>query len=378
MKVLIADDDYLVREGLASAVDWEKYGFDTVYMAKNGLEVLATVELTPPDLIITDIGMPYMDGLELIEKLKAMGNEICIIIISGHNNNAYMKTAIHLNVFEYILKPINLNELKDAVYRAKVFINNNSKRSEDYYYSKVFNKPKSEYDSEVLLEMGDAAVNENLNDSDIKEFSKALEDGDFDKAMAEFEIVRQRFLKKEVCSKVMLQLVCNNFVLACKHEIEKRSGELEAIFESPIDTIKDMFTKPYIGDTFNALEKIICEMIDYIKVLSSKTQNSDIEKAKDYIQKNYSSMSISLNEVAKQVNMNPAYFSVLFKKDTGITFINYLTGLRIEKAKELLANSNAKIYEVAYEVGYDNPTYFSTVFKKMTKNSPQDYRKNKN
>jgi two-component system, response regulator YesN len=73
--------------------------------------------------------------------------------------------------------------------------------------------------------------------------------------------------------------------------------------------------------------------------------------------------------------MSACYFSVIFKKETGITYINYLTNIRVEKAKDLLLNSDLKVYEVAYEVGYDNPTYFSTLFKKLTGISPFDYKK---
>jgi len=75
------------------------------------------------------------------------------------------------------------------------------------------------------------------------------------------------------------------------------------------------------------------------------------------------------------VNMSPCYFSVMFKKETGQNFINYLTNIRIEKAKELLRSTNLKSYEIAYQVGYDNPTYFSTVFKKLTGMTPLDYKK---
>jgi two-component system response regulator YesN len=73
--------------------------------------------------------------------------------------------------------------------------------------------------------------------------------------------------------------------------------------------------------------------------------------------------------------MSSCYFSVIFKKAAGVTFINYLTGLRISKAKKLLLNSNKKSYEISFQVGYDNPTYFSTVFKKMTGLTPIDFKK---
>ena len=122
MRVLIADSDSLARECISSCIDWKRYGFDNIYLAKNGLEALATAQVTPPDLVITEIAMPYIDGLELLDRLKEIRPDICTIVVSGTGDNRSMKSALHLGTFEYILKPVELNELRDAVYRAKTHI----------------------------------------------------------------------------------------------------------------------------------------------------------------------------------------------------------------------------------------------------------------
>lgn len=99
-----------------------------------------------------------------------------------------------------------------------------------------------------------------------------------------------------------------------------------------------------------------------------------IETAGAYIEKNYMSEDISLNSVAEHVNMNPSYFSTVFRKETGKTFVEYLTRVRLERAKELLLCSSLKISEIAYKVGYNDPQYFSYLFKKYNQCSPKEYR----
>ena len=89
----------------------------------------------------------------------------------------------------------------------------------------------------------------------------------------------------------------------------------------------------------------------------------------------YGDVGTNLDVVATHANISPCYFSVLFKKEVGSTFIEYLTNLRINKAKDLLAQGNLRNYEISYHVGYDNPTYFSTLFKRYTGMSPTAYQK---
>lgn len=375
MKVLIADNDQFTREGIANGVDWARYGFETVYMAKNGLEVLSTVQMTQPDLVITEAAMPYLDGIGMIEKLRSQNEDICFIVVSGQKDTRLLKAAIHLNVFEYILKPININELVDAIQRAKTSIKKKKARTDDKREYSLSYASESKENAKDIQRTG---AQESLEDCDVHMFSETLQKGNIDGAMAQFIRKRQMFMKKDVCSTVVLHMLCHNFFSACDQEIKKQGGSISEVFESPVGTMQSIVSQENMSSTFSLLERAVSEMLSYIKGLAAKSTNTDMEKARDYINKHYSDVSVSLNEVAKQVNMNPAYFSVLFKRDTGATFINYLTDVRIERSKELLAKTNMKIYEIAYAVGYDNPTYFSTVFKKITNYSPQDYRKNKN
>ena len=100
-----------------------------------------------------------------------------------------------------------------------------------------------------------------------------------------------------------------------------------------------------------------------------------IQQARNYIDRHYMDPNISLNEVAAQVNLSPSHFSMVFSQETSQTFKEYLTEVRIRKAKELLRMTNAKSYEIAYQVGYNDPHYFSYVFRKNTGLSPTEFRR---
>jgi len=376
MNVLIVDDEYLIRQGLETSIDWNALGFDSVSTAEDGMEALALIELSPPDLILTDVRMPFMTGLEFAEKVKEMVPDMCIVIISGHEEFSYAKTALKLAVFDYILKPINLKEINEVILRAKKWIEEKRQRRENEYYEQIFNTPiegpgPAMFEQAVLKESPDA-----IHDCDIRGFTNALKFGSRAEIYDAYQEIQTDFKRKESCPRIILQLVCSNLFFACKHAVEAQGGELEAMLESPVQTFRSVISQPSIGHMFDYLTPVLTAMLDYRDALNNNQFTKEIENAKKYIQNNFSDLELSLDTVAKHVNMSACYFSVIFKKEAGSTFINYLTTVRIDKAKELLLSTNLKSYEISYQVGYDNPTYFSTVFKKLTGVSPIDYKKN--
>ncbi|WP_343250360.1 response regulator [Diplocloster hominis] len=118
MKLLIVDDEAIIREGLRSSIDWQEIGIDAVYTAENGLEALDSFCTHGPEIVITDIKMPGMDGLELSEKIVELGKNVHIIILSGYSEFAYAKRAMRLGVTDYELKPVDLESLKNLVSNA--------------------------------------------------------------------------------------------------------------------------------------------------------------------------------------------------------------------------------------------------------------------
>jgi two-component system response regulator YesN len=146
--------------------------------------------------------------------------------------------------------------------------------------------------------------------------------------------------------------------------------------DAPVQMFRSVISQPTIAQMFEFLTPVLSDILDYRDDLSNNQVTQEVENAKKYICQNYKDIGLSLDVVSKHVYISSCYLSVLFKKETGDSFINFLTNVRINKAKELLLSTNLKSYEISYQVGYENPTYFSTLFKKITGLTPMDYKKN--
>ncbi len=118
-RVLVVDDELFVRKGIVSETDWASLGFDTVLEAANGQEALEVIHREKPDLLICDIRMPKMNGLELLKRLREEENRLPVIFLTAYSEFEYAKEALKLYAFDYILKPFEDGELEEAVLRAK-------------------------------------------------------------------------------------------------------------------------------------------------------------------------------------------------------------------------------------------------------------------
>ncbi len=118
LKMLIADDEKIIRDGLMEAFDWHSMGIEVVGLAQNGETALSLFDQYQPDIVITDIRMPRMDGLELTEKIRKQNQDVKIIILTGYDEFSYAQQSIKNNVFDYLLKPVKKAQLKESVLRA--------------------------------------------------------------------------------------------------------------------------------------------------------------------------------------------------------------------------------------------------------------------
>jgi len=150
-----------------------------------------------------------------------------------------------------------------------------------------------------------------------------------------------------------------------KEDIERELGDVREVSQYVQDLCA---TKKY-------LEDLVRRMIQLREQASGRRYSEIIEQARDYIGQNYMSEDISLNQVAASVNISPSYFSSLFSQEVGSTFVEYLTGVRMEKAKELLCTTNMKVAMVSEKVGFANSSYFCRSFREYYGSSPESYRK---
>jgi two-component system response regulator YesN len=538
IRVFLVEDEIIIRNGIKNSIEWENEGYQFVGEASDGELALPIILKEKPDILITDIRMPFMSGLELSSLVKKELPDIKIIILSGYDDFDYAKDAIHIGVARYLLKPVSSAKLLENLKEVSEQILHEQKEKElkeEYLREMSENEElkKMKFFGELVsgnISLGDAidkgktfhmnlsaqiykiilfkiqapACQDSLSDSYIetyeeigntasglpyiysfqrgadgwaflliadepeemeyreKSFTKTLKDivskypeieyfGGIGKPVFRLRELNNsfhdadyafasRFTKEtnQICyssdnhiSQNIESLDCNNFAeLEQAHNvigkflnngtIEEVQSFVNACFnEIPEEQFHSTIMRQYIIMNIYISVKSFCEKIlanarehidrkiseaddeamkqailtaesvDDIKIYighlleqaleirntaSGRGYSDIIKTAVEQIEHTYMSDNISLNTVAASVGMSPSYFSSIFSREMGRTFTEYLTDVRMEKAKELLTCSSMRTSEIGYKVGYKDPHYFSYIFKKMLGCSPKKYR----
>ncbi|WP_026649462.1 response regulator [Blautia wexlerae] len=523
--VLLVDDEEDVIQIIMKKMDWESMGFQIAGYAHNGVETLEMAEELQPDVVMTDIKMPYMDGLTLSRKLKELYRTVKIIIFSGFDEFEYAKEAIQIEVEEYILKPIDAGNLKEVFGRIREKIDRemDEKRNvdklkkyymeslpilqENFYTSLIDGRiPEGKVDKYLsnyqisltgpyyvvsILHVSTSDIPQNMNpfllgvsvkklaEEHMKEEWKSrilMYLGDIlvitqleaQEQITEFTDFMDQFcrLAKHVCEATVtagIGYVCDNLLdirlswQGARSAVSYRViyGNARAINIAEIDPMKNgderweeqeiqkilkrirmgsreeleteishcirrfvqngttmqkyqifimgLLTEIFRfcsnnqldstefygekGETFERCMQMespeelehwllkICEKLQ--KTVQQERQASTksfVSRAVEYVQEHYNDRNITVESVCRELGVSAAYFSTIFKKETGKTFISFLTDYRMEKAVELLMTTSDKTYIIAEKVGYADPNYFSYAFKKQYSMSPSKYR----
>lgn len=536
IKVFLVEDEMVIRRGIKNSIDWEKEGYIFCGEASDGeLAYYPMIIKEKPDILITDIRMPFMDGLELCKLVKKELPNIKILILSGYDEFDYAKEAIRLGVTEYLLKPISSGKLlealngvsesirrekedKDLVRKYMEEMRENTEHEKQKFFEQMIagnlsmadaletgkkyemnlsagmynlllfrftlgeeNRKsgellgEAEYAIEKLTERLEyvfefqrgvegwafllMADNEEQMSERVKELSKDLEEimknystiayfGGIGQPVARLRELEESFREAERALAARFTMELNRIIsvedirmaqnvdtlddieITSFGEIEKTRTMLEKflnngaedeidefvdvyINELPEENLKSVLMRQYIIMDAYIVMMSFCEKIEgiegemqaqseelknsmktiqtleeiknYIRMLlkkiigvrdtiSGRRYSDIIEIAKDQIRKTYMSDEISLNTIAAEVGMSPSYFSSIFSKEMGKTFVEYLTEIRMDRAKELLMCSSMKTSEIGYEVGYKDPHYFSYIFKKTQNCTPKEFR----
>lgn len=352
IKIFLVEDEYAIREGIKKSVDWESNGFVLVGEASDGEVALPGILREKPDILITDIRMPFMDGLELSRIVKKELPNIRIIVLSGYDDFNYAREAISIGIEEYILKPVSGDTLITKLKEIGESINS---LREDIDIKKIDVAGVSGGSLYSFLKQGSA--------SEIDDFVKSYFSGMGPGSM-ESAVLRQYVLVEALLSSV--------FFLESTGLGRDESVEILGELSDPVKYNESVArAEEYIKD-------LLKKVIEYRNGLSNQKYSDVIEKAKKYILDNYQNEDMSLQSVSAHVGVSSNHFSVIFGKETGVNFIDYLTDVRIDKAKDLLVSTSMKTSDVGFEVGYHDPHYFSYIFKKVVGMTPKDYRKSRN
>lgn len=525
--VLLVDDEEEVIQVIMKKINWEGLGFSVIGYANNGVKALEMVEEFQPDVVMTDIKMPYMDGMELASRIKEECPTTKILIFTGFDEFEYAKEAVHLEVEEYILKPINSVEMTNVFTQMKIKLDQEisekrnaetlqryyleslpllqanfyttliegrirkeelAKYLEDYQISlpgpyfcclvihtSASQKPEDmnamllttsvqkqaqerlgqKWQAKCFTYLGNTVliaqlqseneVSELTDESDrfcryvrrmigavvtvgigevcdnildlsqsyagareavsyrgiygatkainIKEIAPQ-ENRDTGNAGEEaltnlFKMIRlgtkeevaqavDQYWKQSAFSNISLQqhhisvmeLVSALYHFAANNEIkmdeEPFSENMGELYAKLLDLEPENLRKWLLDASLAFREKLIRAR--------SRSTKSFVLRAMEYVRSHYADTDISLDQVCEVLGVSSSYFSTIFKKETGNSFIGYLTEFRMEQAARLLIGTNEKSYIIAKQVGYTDPNYFSYVFKRKYGVSPSKYR----
>lgn len=531
IKVFLVEDEVIIRSGVKKSINWEQEGYEFVGEASDGELAYPMILKEKPDILITDIRMPFMDGLELSRLVKKELPDIKILILSGYDEFEYAKKAIKIGVTEYLLKPISAAKLTEVLNAVAETIRqeNEEKNLLETYFAEM--RENTERDKMRLFEkllMGDLSMGEileagerfgmNLGASCYKivlfkilanlenhvyaeqmvdacssveqaasmmegvyVFQRGVEGWAFlltaqdEKSMEESAKILYQNLKQAMKNYTQLEYFggigstvprirslkqsfreadrafAARFVeeanqIISQKEFEKSQmeeglkmqgvvqigksremlqkflsngtrEEVKAFSDAYIsrieeENIRSTMVRQYVVIDVCIVILSFCERISsanrlqeeaeelqkmmqkihslseikkyVVRLLNEAIELRDAESGRRYsdliaaakkeIENHYMTEEISLSTVAISVGMSPSYFSSIFSKEAGKTFVEYLTEVRIEKAKEFLMCSSMKTSEIGYEVGYKDPHYFSYIFKKVQGCSPKEYR----
>lgn len=395
-KLLIADDESIIRKGLKNVIDWQKLNIEVVGEAEDGEVALNLIEKLKPDIILLDICMPFLNGLELIKKIKDIDKNFIIIIVTGYDEFQYTHEALKLKVFDYLLKPINKEDLKNIILKALQELNKSNERKS---YITWANKQLNENLNSLRENFFNNLVSGNIKTLNVKKemsfFKIKLGDNI---GIIIIKVIEK--LNTEVISKRWDKPLLNFAIKNMAYELLQKFKPLYAFADDENNVviianlnnvdkwvkasalIEEKFFK-YLHYTVVTEEQSISGGIlkiesaykSMIREINKKTEFKPVVLlAIKFIDNNYCENDLSLDEVSKRFCLSSSYLSKLIKEETGLSFVDYLTSIRIRKATSIMDDPTVKIYQVAELVGYSNQHYFCKAFKKVTGLSPTEYR----
>ncbi|MBX4150510.1 response regulator transcription factor [Paenibacillus lautus] len=343
-RIMLIDDEYAIHLSLRKLVERSGLRIEFAGEAEDGVEALELLEDSRPDIIVTDICMPEMDGLEFIRRVRESHPQMFFIILSGHDNFEFARQALRYGVSDFLLKPIDPAQFQTTLERACRELDERKarfSRQTEWTLAQQHHKARL---AELLYSADEQGALEQIRE-----------------IMALFETSGP----EEVSVSRYAHMLMQDLLTAMKERgllLAMEIGEDQWPQDDPIACSRQIQDK-------------IKEMLALIKGSRNLGSRHNIQKAKRYIEENYAMEDLSLQEVADSVGMSVTYLSRTFKSETNMNFVKYLVQVRMEKARELLAESELSAQETAYRVGFSDYVHFSKTFKKFHGLTPSAYRK---
>jgi two-component system response regulator YesN len=396
-KVLIADDEPKIRRGLRTAIERLRTDMKVVVEAEDGEAAFELVRSEKPDILMIDVRMPFLNGLELIEKINAEKLDCIIIVVSGHDEFEYAQRALRLKVFEYVLKPVPQEVLAGVLGRAAEALDSGRRQRQYLAWA------QDQLERNLPL----------LREQFLRDWLRGR--------LSPLELAEQaRFFEVRTSGPAALALihVLDRVLATAPSEERERRLALYAVrsaaaeqFDgfSPLwvfsDELEDIVVlcacsggKDWVEAAARLESRVVPSLCQALVVVQAAVPEAAqgvpeayealsaqvaergshralVANAQSYIDAHFGEPSLDLEEVASAARISPGYLSRLLKLETGFSFVDYLARVRINKAVQMMSDPSVKVYEVAEAVGYQSQHYFSRAFKRVFGRPPVEYRK---
>lgn len=381
LRVLLVDDEPFILQGLAMMIDWQGEGFEIIGKVSNAKDALEVLRKENPHLVIADIKMPEMTGLEFLEKVRREKlSDAYFVILSGYSDFDYVHTALLNECLDYMLKPVNREELLMILGRVRTLYEQSEKKRRD--------DPKKEKNIEALMmqfflgfEIDERDAQENPTDWGLTD--KRVEKHKIDElihaiAMNDGEVIetgtRQLLEDLERMDERVITMVVNYLMFELIHlayEQDKNVNQQE-VFRFIGNS---MFEQLNPEGTDTGMIRLFSEYGNYLAQLrGNQSKGGVLGQIETDLRENFRE-NLTLKDLSKKYYVNAAYLGQIFKKQYGESFKDYLNRIRIEEAAELLLKTDKKVYEIAEEVGYRDLDYFINKFIGMKGCTPAKFRK---
>ncbi len=348
-RVVIIDDEPWTREVLKQFGEWGALGLDVAGEASDGDLGLQLIRRLHPEIVITDVRMPYLSGIDLVTKMRSESNDAQVIFVSGYDDFSFIRSALKLNATDYLLKPIRQDELNMQLKRCVERLDASTRKGGDSF----------------------GAVKGFLDASYVQEFYTlreqlvcALNAGDpllTDRKLSEIETQIDRQDAGMPSADTLIQLYYTLTETLQRYIVE--SGyTAESVFQ-PCDPSFVFSRDTRLSDIISHEKRLYLLALEQVKTLTRERARLDVKKVLDYVNLQYA-RPVTLEETAARFFVSREYLSKVFKESAGEGFSEYVTRLRMERAQRLIAEYNTPIRDAAEAVGYRDQAHFYKVFKR--------------
>lgn len=342
---MIVDDTEVVRLELKRLKVWEQSGFIIAAEAKNGQDALKRLSADPFDMVLTDIQMPVMNGLELLEAIKANGYCECTALLSAHNDFSFAKKGMSLGAFDYLLKPIDENELASLLTKTAEFLKN--KKAVAQRETHLIERLEDQLDHAYLNTAIEVMVRQIINhDEGLKSMAEET-----------VNVIHASCADRTELTPVILNHLCDEITKALRQKLEWLDKLIlnVGVEHCPLAMADRDRQTIWLSDKLTQLS-------DRIHSYTFSSQNETLNRICRLILSHVDD-DLTVKEIAFRMSFNKDYLSRFFKEVTGVTMTHYINRVKMDRAKVLLETGNHKIYEVSELLGYKAVEHFSRLFK---------------